>query len=192
LKADAGWSDARIAEALDMSIPTVQRLRQRFVEEGLDVALGARTRKPRPYARKLDGEQEARLVALACSQAPEGHTRWTLRLLAGSGDLLEGEGVVERRDLREAYIADLVSRVRIGRPLKIVLDPGNGTAALFCEEVFRRAGVEVVPLFCDPDPTFPNHFPNPSDVAAREAIRAKVMAALGPECSSYAHCRPSG
>jgi len=82
LKADAGWSDARIAEALDMSIPTVQRLRQRFVEEGLDVALGARTRKPRPYARKLDGEQEARLVALACSQAPEGHTRWTLRLLA--------------------------------------------------------------------------------------------------------------
>ena len=82
LKADAGWSDARIADALDMSIPTVQRLRQRFVEEGLDVALGARTRKPRPYARKLDGEHEARLVALACSQAPEGHTRWTLRLLA--------------------------------------------------------------------------------------------------------------
>lgn len=82
LKADAGWSDARIAEALDMSIPTVQRLRQRFVEEGLDVALGARSRRPRPYARKLDGEQEARLVALACSGAPEGHTRWTLRLLA--------------------------------------------------------------------------------------------------------------
>ena len=82
LKADAGWSDAKIAEALDMSIPTVQRLRQRFVEEGLDVALGARTRKARPYARKLDGEQEARLVTLACSQAPEGHTRWTLRLLA--------------------------------------------------------------------------------------------------------------
>ena len=82
LKADVGWRDAKIAEVLDMSIPTVQRLRQRFVEEGLDVALGARTRKPRPYARKLDGEREARLVALACSQAPEGHTRWTLRLLA--------------------------------------------------------------------------------------------------------------
>jgi transposase len=82
LKADAGWSDARIAEALDMSIPTVQRLRQRFVEEGLDVALGARSRRPRPSTRKLDGELEARLVALACSAAPEGHTRWTLRLLA--------------------------------------------------------------------------------------------------------------
>ena len=82
LKADAGGSDAKIADALDMSIPTVQRLRQRFVEEGLDVALGARSHKPRPSARKLDGEQEARLVALACSQAPEGRTRWTLRLLA--------------------------------------------------------------------------------------------------------------
>ena len=82
VKADAGWSDAKIAEALDMSIPTAQRLRQRFVEEGLDVALGARSRKPRPYTRKLDGEQEARLVALTCSQPPEGHARWTLRLLA--------------------------------------------------------------------------------------------------------------
>ena len=82
LKADAGWSDAKVAEALEMSIPTVQRLRQRFVEEGLDVALGARSCRPRPYARRLDGEQEARLVALACSAAPEGHTRWTLRLLA--------------------------------------------------------------------------------------------------------------
>ena len=76
--------------------------------------------------------------------------------------------------MREAYIADLVSRVSIERPLKIVLDPGNGTAALFCEEVFTRAGVEVVPLFCEPDATFPNHFPNPSDLKAREAIRAKV------------------
>ena len=82
LKAGAGWSDEKIAEAFDISIPTVQRLRQRFVEEGLDVALGARSRQPRPYARKLDGEQEARLIALASSHAPEGHTRWTLRLLA--------------------------------------------------------------------------------------------------------------
>ena len=82
LKANAGWSDQKIAEAFDISIPTVQRLRQRFVEEGLDVALGARSHKPRPYRRKLDAEQEARLIALASSHAPEGHTRWTLRLLA--------------------------------------------------------------------------------------------------------------
>ena len=82
LKANDGWKDQEIAEALDISLPTVQRIRQRFVEEGLEVALGARSRKPRPYLQRLDGEQEAKLIALTCSQAPEGHKRWTLRLLA--------------------------------------------------------------------------------------------------------------
>ena len=98
-----------------------------------------------------------------------------LQGICDSGEFAVGDGRVEARDLREAYIADMVSRVSIERPLKIVLDPGNGTAALFCEEVFTRAGVDVVPLFCEPDPTFPNHFPNPSDMQAREAIRAKVV-----------------
>jgi|TARA_B100001971_G_C18160941_1_gene521318 transposase len=82
LKADAGWTDQRISEAFEMSTNTAQRLRQRFVEEGMDVALGARSRKPKPCRRKLDGEKEAHLIALACSRPPEGHTRWTLRMLA--------------------------------------------------------------------------------------------------------------
>ena len=83
LKADAGWKDKKIAEALSISLPTVQRIRQRFVELGLEVALGAHSHEPRPYLQRLDGEQEAKLIALACSQAPQGRTRWTLRLLAG-------------------------------------------------------------------------------------------------------------
>lgn len=91
-----------------------------------------------------------------------------------TGAFKSGEGTVEKMDLTEAYISDMVERVEMARPLKIVLDPGNGTAALFCEDAFRRAGVDVVPLFCEPDPTFPNHFPNPSEMSAREAIRAKV------------------
>jgi len=82
LKSDAGWTDERICEALDINVSTVKRVRQRFVEEGMDVALGARTRKPKPHTRKLDGEKEARLIALACSEPPQGHTRWTLRMLA--------------------------------------------------------------------------------------------------------------
>ena len=82
LKADAGWTDEKITEAFDMSVNTVGRLRERFVEEGMEVALGARSRKPRPYARKLDGKREAQLIALARSEPPEGHTRWTLRMLA--------------------------------------------------------------------------------------------------------------
>lgn len=91
------------------------------------------------------------------------------------GDFASGEGRIETADLREAYIDDMVSRVSLERPLKIVLDPGNGTAALFCVEAFERAGVEVVPLFCEPDADFPNHFPNPSEVAARAAVREAVV-----------------
>jgi transposase len=93
LKADAGWKDEKIAEALDISLPTVQRIRQRFVEEGLQVALGAHSHRPRPYRQRLDGKQEAKLVALACSKAPEGQARWTLRLLA---DKMVELRVVER------------------------------------------------------------------------------------------------
>lgn len=86
LKADEaeggpGWSDAAIAEALDVGLATVARVRQRFVEEGLEAALVPRPTS-RVYGRKLDGDNEARLVTLACSAPPEGRRRWTLSLLA--------------------------------------------------------------------------------------------------------------
>ena len=103
LKADAGWTDKRISEAFAMSINTAQRLRQRFVEEGLDVALGARSRKPKPYRRKLDGEKEARLIALACSEPPEGSTRWTLRMLADKMVQLCYVDSVSHETVRQAF-----------------------------------------------------------------------------------------
>jgi transposase len=86
LKADAGlagpgWTDEQICTALDVSLATVARVRKRFVEQGLEAVLHSR-KIPRPSRRRLDGAQEARLLALACSPAPEGHARWTLRLLA--------------------------------------------------------------------------------------------------------------
>lgn len=81
LKADDGWQDQAISTALDVGIATVARVRRRFVLEGLEAALHAR-RPKRQYSRKLDGEQEARLIALTCSSPPEGHGRWSLRLLA--------------------------------------------------------------------------------------------------------------
>ena len=75
------WCDERIAQALDISTKTVCRVRQAFVEEGLDVALNRREHKNfKP--RKLGGSEEAHLVALCCSKAPEGTCRWTLRMLA--------------------------------------------------------------------------------------------------------------
>lgn len=80
LKAAEGLTDEQIAAALNTGEATVERTRKRFVEEGLS----ALKERPRPGARaKLKGKQEARVIALACSQAPEGHSHWTLRLLAG-------------------------------------------------------------------------------------------------------------
>jgi transposase len=86
LKADAppggpGWDDERIAEGLEVGRATVERVRKEFVEEGLEAALDRR-RPRRQYRRKLDGDGEAHLVALACQKPPEGRSRWTLKLLA--------------------------------------------------------------------------------------------------------------
>ena len=104
LKADhgeggPGWSDAAIAGALDVDPSTVLRVRRRFVAEGLAATL-ARKRPDRVYERRLDGRQEAHLVALACSAPPEGHARWTLRLLAGELVRLEVVEAVSHETVR--------------------------------------------------------------------------------------------
>jgi len=75
------WSDERIAEALDTTRMTVRRVRQQFVAEGLDATMHRKRPTSRQY-RKLDGRQEAQLIAVACSPAPEGRGRWTMTLLA--------------------------------------------------------------------------------------------------------------
>jgi transposase len=87
LKADASpespaWTDVRIAEAFEVSTRTLERLRERFVEHGLEAALGRKKQDRPSRAPILDGKAEARLVALACSAPPQGRARWTLRLLA--------------------------------------------------------------------------------------------------------------
>lgn len=90
LLADEGLLDAEIARAMNAAVTTVERTRKRFVEEGLEAALSER---PRPGAkRKLDGHQEAHLVALACSEPPEGRKHWTMQMLA---DRLVEVGLVE-------------------------------------------------------------------------------------------------
>lgn len=87
LKADGGpqgpgWSDEQIAEALSVGMSTVERVRRRLVEGGLLDALVRRPQPERPEQRKMDGELEAHLVTLACSQAEGGQKRWTMRMLA--------------------------------------------------------------------------------------------------------------
>jgi len=80
LKADEGFKDAEIVKALNISRPTVERIRKRFVEGNVEKALYD---DPRPGSKtKLDGRKEAELIALACSDAPDGHGKWSLRMLA--------------------------------------------------------------------------------------------------------------
>ena len=97
----ASWPDTKIADALQISRSTVARVRERFVREGLEAALVHR----RPKAtkpRKLDGEQEAHLIALACSEPPKGRKRWSMRLLA--------ERFVELECAEESVSRELVRR----------------------------------------------------------------------------------
>lgn len=109
LKADQSddgpaWSDEKIGEAFDVKILTVQRVRKQLVEEGLEAVLSRRQYHLKAPRRKIDGDLEARLVALACSKAPEGRSRWTLRLLADS--------------FVELGFVDCISRETVRRTLK--------------------------------------------------------------------------
>jgi transposase len=107
LKIDAAgpsWSDLQAAEAFDCSARTVFAIRQRYVEAGLAAALERKPREHPPRPPMLDGEGEAQLLRLACSQAPEGQARWTLNLLA--------EGLVELR------VVETISRQTVMRTLK--------------------------------------------------------------------------
>jgi hypothetical protein len=86
LKADVseageGWSDSRIVKALDTSLATVARTRQRLVEEGFDAVLARKHSPNSARKRVFDGAAEAKLIALACSEPPKGRSRWTLALL---------------------------------------------------------------------------------------------------------------
>ena len=86
LKADVsdageGWSDSRIVKALDTSLATVARIRQRLVEEGFDAVLARKHSPNSARKRVFDGAAEAKLIALACSEPPKGRSRWTLALL---------------------------------------------------------------------------------------------------------------
>lgn len=92
LKADGGLTDETIAREAGVTVRTVERVRRRFATQGLEAAVSRRAQPPRPRQLKLTDETEARLIALACSEAPAGRARWTLRLLADRAVEL---GVVE-------------------------------------------------------------------------------------------------
>lgn len=123
LKADVsqggdGWSDSRIIAALDTSASMVYRTRKQLVEEGVAAVLRRKPRANPAIARIFDGETEAKLIALACSEPPKGRARWTLRLLESK--------------VVELGIVDRASDSTIGRTLKKTLsNPIAGSAGSF-------------------------------------------------------------
>ena len=107
LKVDAdgpNWGDEKIAESFGCHVNTPRNVRQRFVEQGFEAALERKKQLKPPREKKFDGKAEARLIALSCSQPPEGHARWSLKLLADK--------------LVELEIVDSVCRETIRRTLK--------------------------------------------------------------------------
>lgn len=99
-EAGPGWTDAAIAVALDVDPTTVARVRRTYVGAGLEAALTHKT-PDRAYPRRLDGEQEAHLVALTCGPPPTGRKRWTLRLLAAQLVALEVVETVSHETVRQ-------------------------------------------------------------------------------------------
>ncbi len=123
-----GMVDKRIAESVLVGVATVERVRRRCVEEGLEAALERRKQKNR---RKpvLDGEGEARLVAIACSSPPEGHVRWSLRLLADK--------------LVELEVVESISRETVSKVLKKTnLSPGRASAGAFLPEKAKNSSAQ--------------------------------------------------
>ena len=103
-QADGGpaWDDRRIADALDVGERTISRVRQRFVERGFEACLERKPQDRPSRERKLDGAAEARLIALACSKAPDGRAEWTMRLLADKLVELEVVDAISDETVRRA------------------------------------------------------------------------------------------
>lgn len=84
-----------------------------------------------------------------------------LRIMMEKGDFLSGQGSIAYKDPAEDYIDMICEKIHLSKKLRVGIDCGNGTASLFAEKLFRRLGVDVYPLYCESDPKFPNHFPDP-------------------------------
>jgi hypothetical protein len=148
LRANDGWADEDIQDALDVSIPTIQRVRYRFVEQSFEAALSPSPTR-RKYARLFDGVQEAYLISLACGAPPAGHRRWSLRLLAQE---------MVRLEYAEALSHETVHRVMGENELKPWLrkewciPPGSQAAFVYYMEdvldVYQRPADPNLPLIC--------------------------------------------
>ncbi len=102
--------------------------------------------------------------------------------IMAEGKFATGSGVATEVDIEPAYLEELASQTHLSRPIKVVVDGGNGSAGLVCAKLLRRIGADVIPLYCEPDGTFPNHHPDPTVSDNVQALKQAVLehgAALG-------------
>jgi transposase len=116
LKVDDGWTDEEVSEALDCGNATVKRYRERFAENG--IAAIHRRDPDRNYERKLDGDDEAHLIALATSEPPDGRARWTLRLLS--------DELVALEEIDHESVSHETVRQTLKKTSYSLTDPNNG------------------------------------------------------------------
>ncbi len=122
------------------------------------------------------------LKLIVGGESPSSEAIQELRRRIDARQLLQGEGSFDSRDIIEDYIERIVSDIRLGQPLKVVIDCGNGAASVVAPELYRQLGCEVVELYCTVDGSFPNHHPDPGDPKNMQALQQAVVenqAALG-------------
>ena len=122
-----------------------------------------------------------KMVHPGAAPLTEDEIQW-LRTAIETNDFESGAGALERRSPREDYLSTVSGLVKLAKPMKIVVDAGNGVAGLYAPELLRRIGCEVIELHCESDGTFPNHLPDPEDAANVVDLQEHVLqtrAALG-------------
>ncbi|MDY7001121.1 MAG: phosphomannomutase/phosphoglucomutase [Thermodesulfobacteriota bacterium] len=185
-----GLTQAVVSHDCRHSSPVYQeRLALGLARTGVDVVCLNMAATPLFYFAIKKLERHAGVMVTASHNPPEfnGFKIWggestiyseeiqKLYQIMAAGDFESGRGVVSDLDIEPAYLEDLSSQVKLSRPIKVVVDGGNGAGGLVCAELLRRIGAKVVPLYCEPDGNFPNHHPDPIIEKNMVDLRARVL-----------------
>lgn len=171
-----GFSRAVIGHDARLSSPIYQeRLAKGMAETGVDVVLVGMVSTPVCYFACKHLGTDAGVMVTASHNPPEfngfkviagpstiyGDEIQALFRMMAAGNFPSGKGIVSTHDILPAYVSALTSQTKLSRPIKVVLDGGNGAGGPVTEAVLKGIGAEVIPIFCEPDGNFPNHHPDP-------------------------------
>jgi len=186
-----GQNCAVLAHDCRLSSPVfLEALQQGLSNTGVDCICIGMTPSPALYFAVKELNRAAGVMITASHNPPEynGFKIWSgastlygeeiqeLRRIFAAGDFPRGKGLVSHVDIMPAYVEAICSRLRLSRPMRVVVDGGNGAGGPGCVAALTRLGAQVIPLYCDPDGRFPNHHPDPTLEANMRALIAAVQA----------------